>query len=133
MPKEELAAVIALTSATLIGFVFLLRFLRAFLLHRTLRKAIETQLPGTGALIERMSDLGGPGGAGNDDRSGLILIALGLALIGFTTIAIGGWGTQRILYGGSLFPLLVGAVLMWRHRQLSREALIDARDDAGES
>ena len=133
MPKEELAAVIALTSATLIGFIFLLRFMRAFLLHRTLRRAIDKQLPEAGMLVERMGEIDGRRGAGNDDRSGLILIALGLALIGFTTIAIGGWATQRILYGGSLFPLLVGAVLIWRHRQLSREALIDARDDARES
>ena len=132
MPKEELAAIIALTSATLIGFVFLLRFLRAFLLHRTLRKAIETQLPGTSALIERMADLGGPGGAGTDDRSGMILIALGLGLIGFTLIAIGGWGTQRILLGGSLFPLLVGAVLLWRHRKLTAATVTDALDDARE-
>jgi hypothetical protein len=131
MPKEELAAVIALTSATLIGFVFLLRFMRAFLLHRTLRKAIEAQLPGTGALIERMSDPGGPGGAGNDDRSGMILIALALGLVGFTLIAIGDWPTQRILLGGSLFPLLVGAVLLWRHRKLTGAKLIDARDDVG--
>lgn len=132
MPKEELAAVIAITSATLIGFVFLLRFFRAYLLHRTLRKAIETQLPGANGLIERISELGGPGGVGNDDRNGMILIALGLGLIGFTLIAIGGWGTQRILLGGSLFPLLVGAVLIWRHRQLTRAAISDARDDARE-
>ncbi len=133
MPKEELAALIAMISALLVGFIFLLRFMRAFLLHRTLRKAIETQLPGAGALIERMSELGGPSGAGNDDRSGLILIALAVGLMGFTMIAIGDWPTQRILFGGSLFPLLVGAVLMWRHRQLTGAACIDARDDARDS
>ena len=131
MPKTELAAVIALTSATLIGFIFLLRLVRAWLLHRTLRRAIETQLPGAGALIERIGELGGPGGAGNDDRSGMIMMALGVALIGFTSIAIGDWPTQRILLGGSLFPLLVGAVLIWRHRRLTQATLSDARDDAG--
>jgi len=133
MPKEELAAVIAITSATLIGFVFLLRFLRAFLLHRTLRRAIETQLPEAGMLVSRMGELDDRRGAGNDDRSGLILIALALGLGGFALLAFPDWPTQRILLGGSLFPLFVGAVLIWRHRQLSREALIDARDDARES
>ena len=133
MPKEELAAVIAITSALLIGFVFLLRFFRAYLLHRTLRKAIEAQLPGAGSLIERMSEMGGPRGTGNDDRNGLIMIALAFALAGFTILAFDDWPTQRILLGASLFPLFVGAVLMWRHRQLTRGASIDARDDARES
>lgn len=130
MPKEELAAFIAVTSAMLVGFVFLLRFMRAFLVHRTLRNAIDKQLPEAGMLIERMGELDTRRGAGNDDRSGLIMIALSLALIGFTMIAIGDWPTQRILFGGSLFPLLVGAVLIWRHRQLSRAQSITALDDA---
>ena len=130
MPVFELFAIIAITSGLLIGFVFLLRFLRAFLLHRTLRKAIDAQLPDADKLIERIGDLRGPGNTNNDDRNGMILVALAVGLIGFTLIAVDQWSDQRVMLGGALFPLLVGAVLIWRHRLLTRATLTDARDDA---
>ena len=111
----------------MIGFIFLLRFLRGWMLHRTLRDAIERQLPEAGTLIERIGEIDARRGGGNDDRNGLVLIAIAIGLVAFALITVDDIGAQRMLFGGAVFPLLIGGVLLWRHRQQARQ-----RDTGGE-
>lgn len=128
MPGTELAAFITLTIAGLIGFVVLIRFSRGWLLHRTLRNAIERDSPTVPLLIERIEAMeAGSSLLGNGDRNGLVLVALGLALAGFALVAFGGRpDTMRILFGSALFPLLVGAALLLRRKLLNRELAAEA-------
>jgi hypothetical protein len=127
MPGSELAAMVTALLCLLVGFVVLVRFFRAWLLHSTLRKAIERDSSAAPALIDRIGAMdSGRNPLGNDDRNGLVLIALALAMSGFSIIAIDDWGMIRFVLGGALFPLLVGAVLLWRRKLLKRELAEEA-------
>ena len=108
----------------LLAFIFFLRLIDAWLLHRTLRDAIKADSAHAGTLVDRVgrSDLGLPrAGAGSDDRTGLVLLALGAALAGFSLIVN---DVQWLRYGlgAALFPALVGAALLIRHHMLSRSS-----------
>lgn len=84
------------------------RWLRLRTLHETLREALRRGEPAPEALLARLDDTAGAGAG--DGRNGLILIALGLALIGYGALADGG-ANLRQLAGVALFPILVGAAL----------------------
>jgi hypothetical protein len=56
---------------------------------------------------------------GGDDRNGLVLIALGIAIAGFALV-VNDAEWLRYGIGAALFPLLVGAVLLGRHVWLRR-------------
>ena len=135
MPGSELAAMVTALLCLLVGFVVLVRFFRAWLLHSTLRRAIERDSSAAPALIDRIGAMeSGRNPLGNDDRNGMVLIALALAMSGFAIIAIDDQGVIRLVLGGALFPLLVGAVLLWRHKLLKRELAEEtglAPDNAG--
>ena len=127
MPSTEMAVMITMTLCLLIGFIFILRFFRAWQLHRTLRKAIERDSASAPALIERIEAMEtGRSALGNDDRNGMVLIALAVAMAGFAMIAIDDPGVVRLFIGGALFPLLVGAVLLLRRKLLKRELAAEA-------
>ncbi|MEA3062498.1 MAG: hypothetical protein QOJ94_2279 [Sphingomonadales bacterium] len=101
----------------LVAFVYFLRLVQAWLMHRTLRRAIDRDSALAPTLVERIGggDIGALSvGSGNDDRTGLILIAAGLALAGFSLV-VGDPEWLRYGLGGALFPLLVGAALLVRH------------------
>ena len=68
------------------------------------------------------------GDVGGDDRNGLVLIALGLAMAGFGLIQ-GHEQLIRISAGAALFPGLVGAALLYR-RRLARAAAAEERTAA---
>lgn len=133
MPGTELAAVITAFLCLLVGFIFLVRFFRAWLLHRTLRKAIERDSATAPALIERIGALEeGKNQLGNDDRNGMVLIALGLALVGFAMIGLGNMPEEmRVVASAALFPLFVGIALLVRRRLLKRELAAAAEADRG--
>jgi hypothetical protein len=108
----------------LLGFIFLLRLIQAWLLHRTLRDAIKRDSAHAGTLVDRLGrgDLTEAGeGPGTDDRTGLVLLAVGIAMAGFSLI-VGDSQWLRYGLGAALFPSLVGAALLIRHRMLSRSA-----------
>jgi hypothetical protein len=124
MPVTEMIIGLSAGLFMLTGFVYFLRLIQAWMLHRTLRDAINRDSAVAGTLIERIGggDLSGPRVApGNDDRTGLVLIALGLAIAGFALVA-GDESWLRYCLGGALFPTLVGAALLLRHYGLRRAA-----------
>ncbi len=124
MPVTEMIIGMSAGLFFLLGFLFLLRLIQAWLLHRTLRDAIKKDSAHAGMLVDRLgrADLTEVGqGPGTDDRTGLVLIAVGIALAGFSLI-VGDYEWLRYGLGAALFPSLVGAALLIRHRLLSRSA-----------
>jgi hypothetical protein len=118
MPATEMMTVMAVALFLLLGFVYFLRLIQAWMLHRTVRDAIKRDSAHAGPLLDRIGrgDLSGPSVAeGSDDRTGMVLIALALALAGFSFI-VGDPEWLRYGLGGALFPGLVGAALLLRHR-----------------
>src|SRR3546814_1875595 len=71
-----------------VGFFLLARLLHAWMLHRSIRRAIEAKSDMVGAMIDKLNKpyehLGWPGGdrmgadGPGDDRNGLVLLAIGL-------------------------------------------------------
>jgi Flp pilus assembly protein TadB len=106
----------------LTGFIFFLRLIQAWLLHRTLREAINRDSTVAESLIERL-DKGDQRRAelAGDDRNGLVLIAIGTALFGFALI-VNNDEWIRYQLGAALFPLLVGLALLGRHLWARRQA-----------
>lgn len=115
MPVTEMVVVISASLFLLTGFVFLLRLIQTWLLHRTLRKAIERDSPLATTMVDEIAsgDLSGPR-TGSDDRTGIILVALGIAIAGYTLV-VGEAEWMRHGLGASLFPTLIGAALIGRH------------------
>lgn len=133
MPTTEMVAMIAAFASMLLGFLAIVRFLRAWLLHRTLRKAIDRDSAAAPALIERIGALeDGRNQLGNDDRNGMVLIALGLALVGFAMIGLGNRPDEmRVVASAALFPLFVGIALLVRRQMLKRELAAGAEPERG--
>lgn len=112
-----------------IGLFLLARIIHAFMIHRSVRKAIEAKSGDAGALIDKLNkpyELAGegprraPGGGGGDDRLALVLIAIGFAIAGFGLVH----GEDEVIrgsLGSALFPLFVGAALMVSRRLQKRE------------
>ncbi|HEX9965454.1 MAG TPA: hypothetical protein VGB04_10785 [Allosphingosinicella sp.] len=124
MPATEMIIFLSIGLFFLLAFIFLIRLIQAWLLHRTLREAISKDSAHAGMLVDRVgrSDFSGPRAeTGTDDRTGLVLIALGLALAGFSLIA-GDMEWMRYGLGAALFPSLVGAALLARHHLQRRSA-----------
>jgi len=124
MPATEMVVGVAVGLFFLLGFIYFLRLVQAWMLHRTLRDAISKDSEHSGMLVDRIGrgDLGGPrAGAAADDRTGLVLVALGIALAGFSLI-VGEPEWLRYGLGAALFPALVGAALLVRHYKLRRTA-----------
>lgn len=124
MPVTEMISVMAVGLFFLTGFVYFLKLIQAWMLHRTLRDAIKRDSAHASTLVERIGsgELVTPRlPTGNDDRTGMVLVAVGLAIAGFTLIA-GDPEWFRYGLGSALFPALVGAALLLRHNQLRRAA-----------
>jgi hypothetical protein len=129
MPATEMITGVSAGLFLLLAFIFFLRLVEAWMLHRTLRDAIRADSAHAGMLADRIgrSDLGLPrGGSGSDDRTGIVLVALGIALAGFSLI-VGDPQWLRYGLGAALFPALVGAALLIRHAIVRRT---DERDFA---
>jgi hypothetical protein len=89
------------------------RLLRTMVLHRTIREAIMRDSAAVPELLKGVEEPGS--GTANDDRAGLVLIALAAALFLFGLIQ-GDPDDIRNLGGASLFPLFVGIALLIRYR-----------------
>jgi hypothetical protein len=124
MPVTEMIVGMSAGLFFLLGFLFLVKLVQAWMLHRTLREAIKKDSTHAGMLVDRIGrdDLGLPrAGTGNDDRTGLVLVALGIALAGYSLV-VNDPEWLRYGLGAALFPALVGAALLFRHRLQSRSA-----------
>lgn len=103
----------------LIGVIQVLRLAHATLLHMTLRKAITTDAPIARDLVDKIDQrMDRQGELPGDDRNGLVLIALGLAIAGYGLIQQD--ETLRSMLGAALFPLFVGIALLLRRWLLER-------------
>jgi hypothetical protein len=124
MPETEMIVTMGVGLFFLLGFIFILRLIQAWIVHKTLRDAIGKDSAHVGVLVDRIGrhDSGGPAsGSGSDDRTGLILLALGAATAGFSLI-VGDMEWLRYGLGAALFPALVGAALLVRYRMQRRSA-----------
>ena len=101
------------------------------MLHRSIRRAIEAKSDAVEAMIDKLNKpyehlgIGRTGDAPGDDRNGLVLLAIGLAMAGFGLIQ-GHEQLIRISAGAALFPAFVGAALLYR-RRLARAAAAEER------
>lgn len=143
-PTTELVAIsdsffnlmenVTVVALVVIGFFLLARLLHAWMLHRSIRRALESKSDTTLAMIDKLNKpyehLGSrpaddtPG----DDRNGLVLLAIGLAMAGFGLIQ-GNEQMIRISAGAALFPAFVGIALLYR-RRLARIAAAEERGPA---
>lgn len=102
--------------------VLLSRLLQSYLVHRSLRKAIEQKNDIASELADKINrpfEPAGPSEIPGDDRNGLVLIAIGLAIAGAGLIN----GEEDIIrgsMGAALFPLFVGIALLVRRRLVLR-------------
>lgn len=144
-PTTELVAVsdsffgllenITMVALFVIGFFLLARLLHAWMLHRSIRRALEAKSDAALPMIDKLNKpyehLGfgtRQGDAPGDDRNGLVLIAIGLAMAGFGLIQ-GHEELIRLSAGAALFPAFVGAALLYR-RRLARAAAAGERGAA---
>jgi len=95
------------------------RVLRTRHLHTTLREAIRTDSAATAALLDKLDNRSDD--RGDDDRIGLVLLSLGVALVGYGWVT--GEGEQAREFAGlALFPIFVGGPLLARALYLNRRA-----------
>ena len=122
MPVTEMITISAIGLFFLLGFIYFLRLIQAWMLHRSLREAIKKDSAHAGMLVDRIGrgDLNRIE-AGTDDRTGLVLVAIGIAVAGFSLIA-NQQDWLRLGLGAALFPTLVGAALLLRHYLVRRAA-----------
>ena len=145
-PTTELVAIsdrffgwlenITMVALFIVGFFLLARLLHAWMLHRSIRRALEAKSDAVSPLIDKLNKpyehLGGQGDketiGGGDDRNALVLLAIGLAMAGFGLIQ-GHEELIRISAGAALFPAFVGIALLVR-RRLARAAAAEERGAA---
>ena len=140
-PTTELVAVsdsffglleqITMVALLVVGFFLLARLLHAWMLHRSIRRALEAKSDAVSPLIDKLNKpyehLGSQPGTDTpgDDRNGLVLLAIGLAMAGFGVIQ-GHEELMRISAGAGLFPAFVGIALLVRSRR-ARAAAAEER------
>lgn len=106
----------------LIAFVYFLRLAEVWLLHRSFRDALQRDSAVAATLVKGLETSESRSARQRgDDRTGLLLISVGLALIGFTLL-VGDDTGIRFGLGSALFPIFAGAVLLGRHIWLRRAA-----------
>jgi hypothetical protein len=129
MSITELITGISAGLFLLIGFIYSLRVVQAWILHRTLRDAMSRDAALAGTMIDRIAVRDGAGsGTGNDDRTGLVLLALGAAIAAFALLA-GEEPWLKFCLGGAFFPAFIGAALLLRHYLVRRAAKHDLAGD----
>jgi hypothetical protein len=121
--EADIVMTIAMATAVVLIISQFTRVMRAMMLHRTVREALTRESALTPELLEKIDEQK-PAGGGGDDRIGLVLLAIGLAILGYGVIT-GDAEDIRNLAGISLFPLFVGAALFGR-QWLTRRSRAEA-------
>lgn len=117
--EEDIVIAIAIATAAVLIVNQLGRILRTMMLHQTIRRGFSEGSPLAPELLDRI-EAKRTGQSFADDRIGVVLIAIGLAVFGFGIIANSDPDDIRSAVGASLFPLLVGAALLGRHLVIRR-------------
>jgi|CXWL01.1.fsa_nt_gi hypothetical protein len=108
---DEAYLIVAIFGISLVLVVNQLsRIVRMSMLHRTIRQAITSNNAAFPALLDGIEEKSAPP---SDDRTGLILVALGLATFLFGLIQ-GEADSIRNMAAIAVFPALVGAALLGR-------------------
>jgi hypothetical protein len=117
MPATEMIVSIAVVAALALVSIQLLRLAATAIRHMTIRRVIDRDPKTAEAVIAELRTPETPGG---DDRLGLILLAVGIAMLCASSTAgdTGGWTDYGV--GAAMFPLIVGAALMLRHFMIER-------------
>jgi hypothetical protein len=103
-----------LTTGAVLIAIQLARLLRAWMHHRTIREAISRNNPAVESLLAGIDQEREPTTGANDDRTAIVLIALGIALFLFGLIQ-GDAEDLRNMGGAALFPTLAGVGLLIRY------------------
>jgi hypothetical protein len=96
------------------------RLLQARMIHTSLRQAMATDRELAVDLAAKLNFASMGPEPRNDDRNGLVLVAIGVAAAGFALIQAD--SALRTVLGAALFPLLIGAALLLRDWMLKRTA-----------
>jgi len=102
----------AMATAAVLIVIQLARLWRTAMLHKTIREAIIRDNPAAAELVAGIGDEQTPAST-NDDRTGLVLIAIGLALLLFSALQ-NSQDALRQMGGASVFPIFVGIALLIR-------------------
>lgn len=127
---------ITMVALFVVGFFLVSRLIHAWMMHRSIRRALDAKSDSVTPLIEKLNKpyehigpwkLGttGSSSGNNEDRNGLVLLAIGLAMAGFGLIQ----GEEQMIReaaGAALFPAFVGIALLVR-RRLARAAAAEDR------
>jgi Na+/proline symporter len=105
-------------AAVLLAVIHLLRLVALLVTHRTLQRIIDRHPDQAQAMLDKVGTVGA--GERADDRTGMLLVAAGIAMIlGSVIVNDPAW----VHYGAAaaLFPLLMGTALwlrdIWEKRQ----------------
>ena len=118
MPATEMILLITIFVAILLGFIHLLRLVGSFLLHRTIRSAIDKDPALAEGLLARMAVKDEDSG---DERTAVISVAVGIAMI-VASIVIGDPDWMHYGVAAAVFPLIVGTALWLRQVMKQRAA-----------
>ncbi len=110
--EDALIFAVLTTGAVLIVTQFA-RLVRTGMQHKTIREAISRDNQSVAQMMAAIEEQPQPAGR-NDDRTAFVLIAIGLALLGFGLVQ-GDPDDIRNLGGAALFPILVGGALLLRY------------------
>ena len=110
---EDVLIFAVLTTGVVLGLTQVARLWRAAMQHKTIREAISRDSPAVADLLAGVEQEQRPSGA-NDDRTAIVLIALGAALFLFAVIQ-GDPDDLKNMGGAALFPTFVGVALLIRH------------------
>jgi len=109
---DVVLVVAAVTTGLVLFSIQLFRLWRTAIQQKTIREALSRDSAAIPELLAAIEPEPRPTGA-NDDRTAMVLIALGLALVGFALIQ-GDVDDIKNMGGAALFPILVGIALLLR-------------------
>jgi hypothetical protein len=111
MPATEMIMVIAVAAAAALTLIHLFRLAAAAAMHRTIRRMIEKDpAVAEGLLAQLVTD----SGSGSDDRTAVLLIGFGIAMV-IASLIVGDPSWMHYAIAGAAFPLVLGTALWLRH------------------
>jgi hypothetical protein len=122
---DVVLVVSAVTTGLVLVMIQLARLWRAGMQQKTIREALTRDSAALPALLEGLDleERQTPVGA-NDDRTAMVLIALGLAMVLAGAIYASA-DNFRAMASAAVFPILVGAALLLRYWLVRRRATND--------
>ena len=109
---DVVLVVAAVTTGLVLFSIQFFRLWRTAIQQKTIREALSRDSSAVPELLSAIEPAPRSTGT-NDDRTAMVLIALGLALIGFALIQ-GDADDTKNMVGASLFPIFVGIALLIR-------------------